>query len=303
MSPWTAPATFSIISFIEHAEGIYHIEGGLHQLSAAMAGIVQEDGGMIHLNKRIKRVLLDRRRVTGVELEDGSIEHADYTIINADFGHAMTHLFEDSQLKKWNKKNLERKLFSCSTFMLYLGVDKIYDTIPHHNIIFADDYKKNVEEISNTYELPFDPSFYIQNAGVTDHTLAPEGKSTVYVLVPVPNLKAGIDWQKEKNDFKQKIYALLETRGKLTDLRKHVETELVITPDDWKEKYAVYNGATFNLGHNISQMLSLRPHNRFEEFRNCYLVGGGTHPGSGLPTIYESGRITAALISDNDNET
>ena len=96
---------------------------------------------------------------------------------------------------------------------------------------------------------------------------------------------------------------MLETRGKLTDLRKHVETELVITPDDWKEKYAVYNGATFNLGHNISQMLSLRPHNRFEEFRNCYLVGGGTHPGSGLPTIYESGRITAALISDNDNET
>jgi phytoene desaturase len=44
-------------------------------------------------------------------------------------------------------------------------------------------------------------------------------------------------------------------------------------------------------------MIHLRPRNKFEEVDNCYLAGGGTHPGSGLPTIYESGRIAANLIS------
>ena len=51
------------------------------------------------------------------------------------------------------------------------------------------------------------------------------------------------------------------------------------------------------LAHTLDQMLYLRPRNAFEELANCYLVGGGTHPGSGLPTIYESGRISANLIS------
>jgi phytoene desaturase len=296
MSPWKAPATFSIISFIEHAEGVYHIQGGLHRLSEAMAKVVKEEGGSIHLNKKVKRVLLEKRRIIGIELDDNTVETADYTVINADFAHAMTHLFDDSDLKKWNKAQLEKKLFSCSTFMLYLGVNKIYDDIPHHSIVFAEDYRRNVEEISETYQLSEDCSFYIQNAGVTDQTLAPAGKSTIYVLVPVPNLKAEVNWREQKSVFREKIYTLLETRGGLKDLRKYVEAELIVTPDDWLNRYSVYNGATFNLGHNTAQMLSLRPHNQFEEFRQCYLVGGGTHPGSGLPTIYESGRISANLI-------
>jgi phytoene desaturase len=43
-------------------------------------------------------------------------------------------------------------------------------------------------------------------------------------------------------------------------------------------------------------MLCFRPHNQFEELERCYIAGGGTNPGSGMPTIYESGRIAADLI-------
>jgi hypothetical protein len=86
------------------------------------------------------------------------------------------------------------------------------------------------------------------------------------------------------------------------ELRKHIEVEKMITPFDWENEMDVYKGATFNLGHNISQMLIFRPHNEFEEFKNCYLVGGGTHPGSGLPTIYQSGIISADLILKRDGK-
>jgi phytoene desaturase len=89
----------------------------------------------------------------------------------------------------------------------------------------------------------------------------------------------------------------MEQRGGMSDLRAHIREEYVITPTDWEQKRGVYLGATFNLAHTLRQMLYFRPHNQFEELKNCYLVGGGTHPGSGIPTILESGRITSNLIS------
>lgn len=82
----------------------------------------------------------------------------------------------------------------------------------------------------------------------------------------------------------------------MKDLRDHIRSERIIHPGHWEEDGDVFFGATFNLAHSLGQMLYLRPRNRFEEWGHCYLVGGGTHPGSGLPTIYESGRISANLI-------
>ena len=82
----------------------------------------------------------------------------------------------------------------------------------------------------------------------------------------------------------------------MKDLRQHIVAEKVIVPPEWENDYNVFIGATFNLGHNLRQMLYWRPHNKFEEVKNCYIVGGGTHPGSGLPTIYESGVISADLL-------
>ncbi|MBN2144443.1 MAG: phytoene desaturase, partial [Candidatus Aureabacteria bacterium] len=109
-----------------------------------------------------------------------------------------------------------------------------------------------------------------------------------------------IDWEKEKMTMRNRVLEALETRGGYNDLKNNIEEEKIVTPLDWKDSHSVYLGATFNLAHNVAQMLYFRPHNEFEEFRNCYLVGGGTHPGSGLPTIYESGRISAELIMKND---
>jgi len=94
------------------------------------------------------------------------------------------------------------------------------------------------------------------------------------------------------------VIQLAMTRGGFTGLADHIIGEKIITPRDWESDYNIYNGATFNLAHNFMQLLSFRPKNRFEEFGHCYLVGGGTHPGSGLPTIYESARISSNSMCD-----
>ena len=300
MSPWSAPGTFSIISFIEHGGGIYHVKGGLNKLSHGMAEAFKDLGGRIHLAKPIKKLVVENGITTGVELSDGTVEKADYVVVNADFGHAMQHLANAKDRTKWTDKKVASKDFSCSTFMLYLGVNKEYKNIDHHSIIFAKDYKKNVDEITKEMVLSDDFSFYVQNASVSDSTLAPAGKSAIYVLVPVPNNKSGINWDKEKIKLRNRVLDALETRGGFNDLKQNIEIEKIVTPADWENDHSVYLGATFNLAHNVRQMLYFRPHNEFEEFKNCYLVGGGTHPGSGLPTIYESGRISAELIMAKD---
>lgn len=296
MSPWEAPGLFSIISYIEHGGGIYHVMGGLNKLAEAMAKVVAEENGSIYLNNPVKKLIVENGRAVGVELENGEKDFADYIIINADFAHAMKKIVPVEARRKYTDKKLDSMKYSCSTFMLYLGLDKVYENINHHNIFFAKDYQNNVEEISKSKILSKDPSIYVQNASITDPSLAPEGKSALYVLVPIANTKGKIDWNKEAEPFREYILDLLESRAGLRGLREHIEYLKVVTPLDWQDKMDVYNGATFNLGHNITQMLYFRPHNEFEEFENCYLVGGGTHPGSGLPTIYESGRISANLI-------
>jgi phytoene desaturase len=295
MSPWDCPALFTMLPYLEHEYGIYHVKGGLNRIAAAMAKVIEEAGGEIHLDAEIQSLVVDQGVVKGVRLQNGEQVLADEVIVNADFAHAMSHLVAPGVLQKYSTAELDKREYSCSTFMLYLGLNKLYD-LPHHSIVFAKDYHTNISDIFSKKTLSEDFSFYVQNASASDPSLAPAGKSALYVLVPMPNNNSGIDWQAHCQNVREQVLDTLGARLGLTDLRDHIECEKIITPQTWETEEHVYKGATFSLSHKFSQMLYWRPHNRFEELDNCYLVGGGTHPGSGLPTIYESARISTNLI-------
>lgn len=295
MSPWDCPALFTMLPWVEHKYGIHHVRGGLHRINQAMARVVAEHGGVIRTGTPVKSLQLEGREVKGVILDSGELIKADAVVVNADFGYAMTNLVKPGILKHYSPKKLEKKGFSCSTFMLYLGLAKQYP-LDHHTVYFASDYKANVGDIFTRKILSTDFSFYIQNASITDPELAPVGKSALYILVPVPNNRSGIDWSREKNAFRDRVIEAVMRRTGFTDLQKQIEVERMISPDEWQQAENIHLGATFNLSHQFSQMLYWRPHNEFEELNGCYLVGGGTHPGSGLPTIYVSARLSSNLI-------
>ena len=301
MSPWESPGAFSILSYIEHAYGVYHIEGGINQLTKAMAKVCEELGVKIELNSEVETIVTKNKAIDGLRLKDGRFIQSDEYIINGDFGHIMNNVVEPNVLKKYAPEKLEKKPYSCSTFMLYLGVNKRFD-LAHHTIWFAKDYKKNVEEITKRKLLSDDPSFYIQNAVATDSTVAPKGKSTLYVLVPVPNNTSKIDWDEATPKLRALVLKMLSERLGVERIEDYIEVEKIISPKEWEQEIGVYKGATFNLGHQLTQMLAFRPRNKFEELEKCWLVGGGTHPGSGLPIILESARITANGILKQDGE-
>ncbi|MEI8213797.1 MAG: phytoene desaturase family protein [Planctomycetota bacterium] len=295
MSPFRCPSLFSILSFLEYEYGVFHPYGGCGQVSTRMAEIAVELGCKIHLNEPVTKLHWQGKRVTAVQTDQQTYE-ADAIVINADFAHAMQHLVPNELRSRWSDEKLESKRFSCSTFMMYLGIDGEYPDLPHHTIFISKDYSANLREIEEDKVLPREPSFYVQNPIVTDRSLAPPGKSALYVLVPVPHISPSTPWDSQQTaDFRKLTFQRLKEIG-LHDLESRIEFERVVTPNDWRSSYSVYRGATFNLAHNLGQMLHLRPHNKFEELDGVYLVGGGTHPGSGLPVIYESSRITCRQL-------
>ena len=295
MSPFKCPSLFTILAFLEHEYGIWHPVGGCNAVMQRMADIAVEMGVELCLEEEVTGIGFDGKKATSVTTNKQTIE-LDGLVVNADFAHVLPKLVPNDMRKKWNDRKIEKQEFSCSTFMLYLGIEGSLDHVPHHTIVLAEDFEGNIDEIQVKKVLPKDPSFYVQNASITDDTLAPEGHSTVYVLVPVPHRTDNIDWKKEAVEFREKTLDRLELAG-YPDIRDRIRYEKVVTPDDWEADMHIYKGATFNMSHNLTQMLCFRPHNRYEDLERVYLVGGGTHPGSGLPVIFESARISSDLLA------
>lgn len=301
MSPFQCPSLFSILSFLEYEHGIWHPIGGCNAVTRGMARVAAELGVKIQLGTPVEEILFADRRATGVRTPHGELR-ADAVVMNADFAKGISQLVPNGLRRRWSDATLAKKDYSCSTFMLYLGVEGRCDHLAHHNIYVAKDYRRNLDEIERQHMLSEDPSFYVENPVRTDATMAPPGHSALYVLVPVTHQHANVDWSQERARYRQVALRQLAKLG-LTDLERRIRFERVVTPADWESKVDVYRGATFNLAHSFSQMLHLRPQNRFEEFDRMYLVGGGTHPGSGLPVIFESARISARLLLEDLGQT
>lgn len=293
MASFQAPSIFTILPYLEHQTGLYHVKGGLNQINEVMAKLFTRIGGTLKLSTPVKEMIIENKMIKGVMLENGEVKNCDALVMNADFAYGMSTLINPIHLKKYTPQKLEKKKYSVSTWMMYLGINQSL-SLPHHEILFADDYDTYLHDLMDQ-KITDDLAIYIHNPSHLDETLAPKGKSSLFILLPVPNLRSGINYDDIKSHLRDLVLDRILAKHSL-DLRPFIEEELIYTPKDWEQNENVYQGAVFNLSHGLDQMLYLRPHNKFEEFKNMYLVGGGTHPGSGLPTIYQSALIVADLF-------
>lgn len=296
MSPYDCPSLFTILPFIEYEWGIWHPIGGCHALMQAMADACLEMGVEIHLASPVEAITFQGKRATGVRV--GAQDHThSHVVVNADAAWAIKNLIPQ-QLRptSLSDQSMDAKKYSCSTYMMYLGVDGEVD-LSHHSIYISSKYKNNLDDISKHGRLSDDPSIYLCNPSRIDPTLAPDGKSSLYVLMPTPNCTSHIDWQHERERLRNACFDQMESRLGLTGIRNRIEQSQDFTPSDWAGMNINF-GATFNLAHNLAQMLHKRPHHRLQGFDSLWLVGGGTHPGSGLPVIFLSSQITARMLCE-----
>ena len=297
MSPFRCPGLFSILSFLEYEYGVFHPIGGCGAVTRAMSRICEDMGVEILRSEGVEEICFSGRKATGVRTTRRHLP-ADSVVMNAEFAEAARSMIPKHLRSRWSDDNIAASDHSCSTFMLYLGVDGIYDEAAHHTIYLSRNYKGNLYEIEKGHTISQDPSIYVQNASVSDPTLAPKGMSSLYVLAPVTHACGGVDWKRDAGPFRERVLDQMANLG-MKDVRRRIRTERVLTPANWAAEFALHKGSTFSMAHSLKQMLHLRPHNRFEETDGVYLAGGGTHPGSGLPVIFESARISSKLLLDD----
>ncbi len=260
MSPFRCPSLFTILSFLEYEHGVYHPVGGCGAVSEAMAGLCQRMGVDLRLNAPVETVVFTGKRASGV-VAGGEVFNADAVVINGDFAKVVQALVPEPHRPRWRDAKIAKARLSCSTFMLYLGIEGgVPAGLGHHSILLAEAYERNIREITEG-TLPMQPSLYVQHAGYTDGGMAPPGHTALYVLVPVPNLKAGIDWATTRASYRALVLERLKLLG-LTDIKQRIRYERIIDPTQWEGDFAVHEGATFNLAHDLMQMLYFRPHNR-----------------------------------------
>jgi len=297
MSPFKCPSLFTILAFLEYEFGVYHPRGGCAAVSHAMHRVAAEMGVEFHLGAPVEALDFEGRQIRSVQT---AFERFDCNalVINADFANAMRDLVPDHLRSRWTNQRISKAKMSCSTFMMYLGIKGRYDDLAHHTIFLSKDYERNLNDIERDFRIPDNPSVYVHNPSLIDPTLAPPGHSSMYVLAPVSHEHENIAWQSAAPAFRQRILRQLAKIG-AGDIEHRIVTERIFTPANWAADMNLYKGATFSLAHSLDQMLSLRPHNRFEDLDSVYLVGGGTHPGSGLPVIYQSAKITSRLLAED----
>jgi phytoene desaturase len=290
VSPFNSPAFYSIISYTDHVQKIYHPMGGMYRIPIALENLAKSFGARFHYNSEVASIFSSNNRV-GFSLNNVD-KLVDKAVVNADYAYSQGKLL---------RRKLKKYQYSCSVFLIYLGLKKKVPGVCHHNLFFAEDLRNNLKQIFNEGVFPEEGSFYLHVPTVTDQSLAPREKDIFYILIPVPNLN---NCKQKINEVEQNlrsgVFKRINQRLGI-NLEDLIEVEHRFYPQDFISRYNIEYGATFGLAHNFMQSAFFRPANFDSKINNLYYVGASTQPGGGLPVVMASSRIVADLIDNSTN--
>jgi phytoene desaturase len=296
LSPFEAPATFSMTPFTELAHGVWYPKGGMYSIVEALMELAHRAGVEFQFVAPVDRIEVNGNQAQGIVLPEGHYIEGDVLLANADLPYVYRNLLPyDGESEK-----MAQKRFSCSVISFFWGVDKPYEQLNPHTLFLADDYRENFESIIQDLELPTNPCLYVHAPARLDPSMAPKGQDTLIAIVPVGHLseQEPQDWAEIRDCARQHVFRRLRTLG-ISDLEAHLKFEVNYTPLSWSKRYNLMKGSTHGLSHNLMQLGYFRPHNRHSHYHNLYFVGASTHPGTGIPTAMVSGRLAAERIKDD----
>ena len=298
-SPMKTSSIYALIHKLEKDGGVWWAKGGTNQLIAAMVRHFERIGGTVRLHDPVTRIHTLGTKASEVETHSGWRERFDAVASNADIMHSYKDLLGGTKRGTSYAKSLKRKSWSPSLFVVHFGVDGKFPDIPHHMILFGPRYQGLVDDIYKHGVLPQDFSIYLHHPSVSDDSVAPEGKSTFYALVPVAHMgKLAIDWEDMGKVLEKRILDEVAKRL-IPDLHERIETKFHYSPRDFSHDLNAHMGSAFSLEPVLWQSAYLRGHNRDDQIDNFYLVGAGTHPGAGIPGVVGSAKATARLMVED----
>ncbi|APG61628.1 phytoene dehydrogenase [Sphingorhabdus lutea] len=298
-NPMKTSAIYALIHKLEKDGGVWFAKGGTNKLISAMVTHFERIGGTLRLGDPVKKIEMVDGRASAVLTQSGYRTNVDAVASNADVMHSYRDLLGHEKRGQKAAKALEKKRYSPSLFVLHFGLKGTWPGIPHHSILFGPRYKGLLDDIYDNGVLPKDFSIYLHHPTVTDPSMAPDGCSTFYALVPVAHQGAlPVNWDEIGPILEKRIFDELGKRL-IPDIHERIVTKFHYSPQDFSEDLNAHLGSAFSLEPILTQSAWFRVHNRDDQVENYYFVGAGTHPGAGIPGVVGSAKATAQLMIED----
>jgi phytoene desaturase len=294
-NPFDTTSIYGLIHFLERAYGVHFAMGGTGAVTQALGGLMERQGIALRLSTTVERIRIEQGVARGVVLADGTHVDADIVVSDTDAAHLYRDLVPRAEQALATRVKLSQAHYSMGLFVMYFGTTRTYPDVAHHTIWMGERYQELLNDIFHRQKLAEDFSLYVHRPTATDPSFAPPGQDSFYVLCPVPNLQADIDWATEGPRLRDRIVDALE-RTMLPGLKATITADFYKTPEDFRDEYRSVHGAGFSVAPIFRQSAWFRFHNKSESVRNLYLVGAGTHPGAGVPGVLCSAKVIDALI-------
>ncbi len=283
--PYTTPAIYSLVSFSEHKHGIYSIKGGYASLVDHIKQACWKKGIQIKTSSQVSEIISNNKQATHIVVNDKK-ENIDAVVVNGDFPSAM---------KLLKKKPPKPYKPSSGCVLLYMGVNGEYKNKEIHQFYLNENFKQTMEDIFKRKRIPIDPSFYVFNPSIMDDSLAPKGKSVLYVLIPVPVAKE-IEWKQASESLSNNVLSLMEEKG-FDDLRNKIEWLKIRTPEEAYQE-GLYAGGSFGIAPSLLQSGPFRPQVQPFTEKNIFAVGASVHPGGGVPIVMQGAKLVAEAFKE-----
>lgn len=299
-SPYDLPGLFSILPYGELAYGLWLPKGGIYSLVLGIERLARELGVTIHTNQRVRQILTENRRVTGIELADGQQHFASLVVSNVDLPTTNSELIAaDAMSERKRRKTMGTKM-TPGVLTFYWGIRGKVENLGHHTIFLPQDFEASFAELFKAKRIPSDLPFYVSVPSETDSDLAPAGDTTMFVLVPTPLLSEleDIDWPATTSEIKARVLARLRQHGVNLNPER-IAVEETYTPENWRQQFGLYDGSAFGAAHTLFQVGPFRSRNYAEDIEGLFYTGASTTPGTGMPMVVLSGKLTAERIQEH----
>lgn len=297
-SPETSPAVLCGIAHMQTSEGIWYPLGGTRAIPLALAKLALELGVEIRTNCDVAAIETSGIAVTGARLASGETLSLDCVVSNCDTVRTHRELLQSHPIGRdfWNGTHYEP---ACSGVVLFMGLERAYDHLLHHNFIFSKDSHDEFDWIYRRGEPAPDPTCYVCAPARSEPAVAPPHGEALYVLVHTPYLRPGHEWSRMMPEYRECILDKLERCGGMPDIRSRIVVEQVLTPEDIHNRYRVFNGAIYGLASHGKYFGAFKPANRSRDLIGLYFAGGSAHPGAGMPMVIMSGWIAADTLDQD----
>jgi phytoene desaturase len=297
-TPFDTPAVFSLLNYVElKHDGYHNVKGGMYKIVEGLFRVLREKGVDLYFNTEIVEAKTSNGKIDALVDQNGQHWMADYYVINSDAAW-----FRGSVLKnpKYSEKKLDKMKWTMAPLTIYLGINQKLDKLQHHNYFLGnnfDQYAKGVFKNKVSFQKPY---YYVNVQSKNNPEYAPEGKESLFILCPAPDLRFKPDYSDREQIARNIIDDLSERTG--YDLNAMIETKTILSPEHWGNMFNLYRGSGLGLAHDLSQIAWFRPANKDEHYSNTYYVGASTIPGTGLPMAVISSKLTVEKLLSDDRQ-